>query len=169
MYFPYTPIKKNSIGSRVCQTFVIICRFFFKLEFPAEFLYNNPVIQSRGGCSVRARLLSFLLAVLCLLLPLLSLLFTGCERSATRYAEIQQYHAESLTLSAAPADSITRFSNKVSRFINRYPDATADPLYPAIIENINQAWLRISIELSDSSWLDPIILDFTFGENGGAQ
>ena len=85
-------------------------------------------------------------------LPLIffiALLAVSCEKEVTRYPEIQAYHAESLTLYVASADSVGNFSQKVQSFVVRHPDATQDPLYPEIQQNIKHNLLRLSITVND--------------------
>ena len=67
----------------------------------------------------------------------------------TRYPEIQAYHAESLNLTVASADSVSKFSTKVKTFVAHHPDAAQDPLYPVIQQNIKQNLLRLSITIND--------------------
>ena len=67
------------------------------------------------------------------LILLLALLTVSCEKELFHYAEITEYHAESQQLDVATTDSIARF----------------DPLYPEILNNINNAKLKITIIFHD--------------------
>ena len=85
-------------------------------------------------------------------LPLIfSILFltASCQKEQTRYPEIQAYHVESLNLYVASADSVGNFSQKVQAFVVHHPDATQDPLYPVIQQNIQKNLLRLSITIND--------------------
>ena len=87
-------------------------------------------------------------------LPLIfSILFltASCQKEQTRYPEIQAYHAESQNLRVATADSVAHFSQKVKTFVVHHPDATQDPLYPVIQQNIRQNLLRLHITIN-SDW-----------------
>ncbi|MCR5643301.1 MAG: hypothetical protein K6G32_08205 [Prevotella sp.] len=99
---------------------------------------------------------------MCLLLCLLPLGFSSCEQPRLHYAELEAYYAESQQLSAAPRDSIVRFSRKVQGFITRNPDATGDPLYPKIKSNIS-----LSLRLTDSSWGEDRTITFGGDTTGG--
>ena len=83
------------------------------------------------------------------LILLLALLFVSCEKELFHYAEITEYHAESQQLDVATTDSIARFSSKVQGFVAQHPDAKDDPLYPEILNNINNAKLNITIIIHD--------------------
>jgi hypothetical protein len=78
------------------------------------------------------------------------------------YAELEAYYAESQQLSAAPRDSILRFSRKVQGFVTRNPDAAGDPLYPKIKSNIS-----LSLRLTDSSWGEDRTITFGGDTTGG--
>ena len=86
-------------------------------------------------------------------------LTASCEKEVTRYPEIQAYHAESQNLRVATADSVALFSQKVKTFVVHHPDATQDPLYPVIQQNIRQNLLRLSITINDE-WDDDIYQQF---------
>ncbi len=79
--------------------------------------------------------------------------FASCsgESDAPRYAEMQDYYTESIRLPQVTIDSVTLFSRKVDTFVGLHPDATDDPLYPQIRNNIRQASLRFTIEV-DTAW-----------------
>ena len=87
------------------------------------------------------------------------LLTASCEKELTRYPEIQAYHAESLNLNVASADSVGNFSQKVQGFAVRHPDATQDPLYPVIQQNIQQNLLRLHITINDE-WDGETTIEF---------
>ena len=93
---------------------------------------------------------------------LAGLTFNSCEKVILRYAEMQQYHQESLTLAETSLDSISRFSQKVDGFVNLHPLAKEDPLYPEIEQNINQA--RLIIRIDGEVWDDDVHIEFEFGE-----
>lgn len=76
-----------------------------------------------------------------------------------RYQEMVAYHAESLNLSSAAADSVSRFSQKVTSFVRQHPAAAEDPLYPEIKKNIHQCWLRLNIT-ADDEWDGETDIDF---------
>lgn len=97
-----------------------------------------------------------------LFLLLLPLGFSSCEQPRLHYAELEAYYAESQQLSAAPRDSIVRFSRKVQGFVTRNPDATEDPLYPKIKSNIS-----LSLRLTDSSWGEDRTITFGGDTTGG--
>ena len=88
-------------------------------------------------------------AFLCLALSSLFITFFSCEKEVLRYQEMVAYHAESLNLSSAAADSVARFSQKVTSFVRQHPAAAEDPLYPEIKKNIQQCWLRLNINIDD--------------------
>ena len=95
-------------------------------------------------------------------LPLIffiALLSASCEKEFTRYPEIQAYHAESLNLYVASADSVGNFSQKVQAFVVHHPDATQDPLYPVIQQNIRQNLLRLHITINDD-WDGETTIEF---------
>ena len=93
---------------------------------------------------------------------LAGLTFISCEKAILRYAEMQQYHQESLTLAKTSLDSIGRFSQKVDAFVCLHPSAKEDPFYPEIEENISQA--RLTIHIDDKDWSDDVHVEFEFGE-----
>ncbi len=76
-----------------------------------------------------------------------------------RYQEMVAYHAESLNLQTAAADSVTRFSQKVTFFVRQHPAAAEDPLYPEIKNNIHQCLLRLNITVDDE-WCGENNIDF---------
>ena len=76
-----------------------------------------------------------------------------------RYQEMVAYHAESLNLSSAAADSVSRFSQKVTSFVRQHPAAAEDPLYPEIKKNIHQCLLRLNITVDDE-WGGENDIDF---------
>ena|GEM_PF-3168177 len=87
------------------------------------------------------------------LLITLPFAFASCDSEQTvSYEELVQYHAESLNLPAATADSIYRFSKKVTAFVSQHPDAKTDPLYPQIEENIHAAATKLNLDFS--TWKD---------------
>ena len=95
-------------------------------------------------------------------LPLIffiALLSASCQKEQTRYPEIQVYHAESLNLRVATADSVALFSQKVKTFVVHHPDATQDPLYPVIQQNIRQNLLRLHITINDE-WDGETTIEF---------
>ena len=96
-------------------------------------------------------------AFLCLVVPLFFL--ASCEKKVMRYQEMVAYHAESLNLSSAAADSVSRFSQKVTSFVRQHPAAAEDPLYPEIKNNIHQCLLRLNITVDDE-WGGETDIDF---------
>lgn len=92
----------------------------------------------------------------------LPILFIGCEKEIPRYAEMQEYHQESITLQQTSLDSVSRFSKKVAHFVDLHPRAKDDTLYPEIEENIRKA--RVFFHMTDGSWDDDIRWEFGFGE-----
>ena len=91
-------------------------------------------------------------------LALLSLLFIplsfSCtsEASPDAYPELHQYYAESEGWATAVvgSDSIRRFQLKLGDYILQHPQAQESTLYPLIQQNIQQALLRVTIEVDDS-------------------
>ena len=86
---------------------------------------------------------------LCLCLSLFLLVLAGCEKEVMRFQEMVAYHAESLNLPAASADSVCSFTHKVQAFVSQHPVASEDPLYPQIQQNIRKAQLRLNITIND--------------------
>ena len=76
---------------------------------------------------------------------LLPFVLGSCEKEVVRYQEMVEYHAESMNLPAATADSVTSFAQKVQLFVSQHPAAAEDPLYPKIQQNTEQCWLRIKM------------------------
>ena len=94
------------------------------------------------------------------LLLALPFAFASCDSEQTvSYEELVQYHAESLNLPAATADSIYRFSKKVTAFVSQHPDAKTDPLYPQIEENIHAAATKLNLDFG--TWKDDSIGDIS--------
>ena len=62
---------------------------------------------------------------------------------------MQAYYAESCNLCVAATDSVQRFTQKFDAFVTQHTDATDDPLYDRICDNIQSAWIRISITLNE--------------------
>ena len=86
--------------------------------------------------------------------------FASCDSEQTvSYEELVQYHAESLNLPAATADSIYRFSKKVTAFVSQHPDAKTDPLYPQIEENIHAAATKLNLDFG--TWKEDSIGDIS--------
>ena len=65
---------------------------------------------------------------------------------------MQAYYAESCNLGVATTDSVQHFTQKVNTFVTQHTDASADPLYPRIQENIRSASFRLNITIDDE-WL----------------
>lgn len=65
--------------------------------------------------------------------------------------KIADYHAESQNLYVASADSVGKFTQKVKNFVASHPDATQDPLYPDLQQNIQQNLVRLSITV-ETDW-----------------
>lgn len=82
-------------------------------------------------------------------LLLLPVSFASCEKDVEHYAEMQQFHAESLTLQQVATDSVARFAQKVDAFVTLHPAAQGDPLYPEIQQHISDALFRITITIHD--------------------
>ena len=114
---------------------------------------RNIVIRQWGG--------AFLFKALRTLPLIFSILFltASCQKEQTRYPEIQVYHAESLNLRVATADSVALFSQKVKTFVVHHPDATQDPLYPVIQQNIRQNLLRLHITIN-GEWDGETTIEF---------
>ena len=70
-----------------------------------------------------------------------------------------QYHAESLNLPAATADSIKRFSTKVEAFVAQHPTAKDDYLYTKIQTNIHDAFTHLSLDFD--TWQEDSIGDIS--------
>ena len=122
-----------------------------KLPPPTSLCDNNIRRNSLGSC--RPALLHQAYAFcgrasLCLALAVLPLL-AGCEKDLVRYEEIRQYHQESKTLQQVEADSVNRFTQKVDAFVAVHTDATDDPLYPEIRQNIEDALVKFVITVQD--------------------
>ena len=116
-------------------------------------LFWNQVIRQWGGVfSVKAlRTLPLIFSIL--------FLTASCQKEQTRYPEIQAYHAESQNLRVATADSVALFSQKVKTFVVHHPDATQDPLYPVIQQNIRQNLLRLHITIN-GEWDGETTIEF---------
>ena len=99
-------------------------------------------------------------AFLCACLLMVAVALHSCEQAPLRYTEIEEYYTESLALPTATADSVGRFSQKVTAFVAAHPAAADDPLYSAINANIRRALLQIATH--DPSWGDDINLRFNF-------
>ena len=113
-----------------------------KATFPA-LLHSAYTRVGRASLYLTDRGLA---AALCLaVLPLL----TACEKDVVRYEEIRQYHQESKTLQQVEADSVNRFTQKVDAFVVVHADATDDPLYPEIRQNIEDALVKFVITVQD--------------------
>ena len=92
---------------------------------------------------------------------LLCLGISSCEKQAedVRYPEMVDFHAESFGLYQVESDSVSRFSQKVDAFVVQHPTAAADPLYPEILQNIQNNSLRISITI-DTTWDGEYYVEF---------
>lgn len=90
-------------------------------------------------------------SILFIILIIVSFLCLACskETSVTHYPEMQAYYAESCNLGVAATDSVQRFALKVDAFVTQHTDATDDPLYDRICDNIQSAWIRISITINE--------------------
>ena len=120
----------------------IISLSLTKATFPA-LLHSAYTRVGRASLYLTVRGLA---AALCLaVLPLL----TACEKDLVRYEEIRQYHQESKTLQQVEADSVNRFTQKVDAFVAVHTDATDDPLYPEIRQNIEDALVKFVITVQD--------------------
>lgn len=96
-----------------------------------------------------------------LLLALLPLGFSSCEKPDVVHGELEGYYDESTRLSVCTADSITRFSAKVTAFVAAYPEAKDDELYPRIKANVRDAWLQVTV--NGTGWDGEETIGFTFG------
>ena len=87
-------------------------------------------------------------------LILVSFLYVACSKdtSVSHYPEMQAYYAESCNLGVATTDSVQHFTQKVNTFVTQHTDASADPLYPKIVGNIQSACFRLNITIDDE-WL----------------
>lgn len=117
----------------------------------------KPSYKAVGGAFSKA--FGFVAPRTLSLIFFIALLSASCEKEVTRYPEIQAYHVESLNLYAASADSVGNFSQKVKTFVVHHPDATQDPLYPEIQQNIKQNLLRLSITINDE-WDGETTIEF---------
>ena len=95
---------------------------------------------------------------------LLCLGISSCEKDVeeiedVRYQEMVDFHAESFGLYQVESDSVSRFSQKVDAFVVQHPAAAADPLYPEILQNIQNYSLRISITI-DTTWDGEYYIEF---------
>ena len=92
---------------------------------------------------------------------LLCLGISSCEKQVedVRYQEMVDFHAESFGLYQVESDSVSRFSQKVDAFVVQHPAAAADPLYPEILQNIQNYSLRISITI-DTTWDGEYYIEF---------
>jgi hypothetical protein len=72
---------------------------------------------------------------------------------------MQAYYAESCNLGVANGDSVQRFKQKVDAFVAQHTSAAGDPLYPQIVGNIRNAWIRLNITLDDE-WLPDLNVPF---------
>ena len=127
----------NLLNCRVSHSHVSLCnigRTSLFRNFVTPLLYRASAFCGRA----------FLLLLLALPHALV-----GCEKDMVRYEEMVQYHAESQQLPQVAADSVARFSHKVDAFVGVHPDASDDPLYPVIQENIRQASLLFIITIDD--------------------
>ena len=90
-------------------------------------------------------------SILFIILIIVSFLCLACskETSVSHYPEMQAYYAESCNLGVAATDSVQRFAQKVNAFVTLHTDATDDPLYDRICDNIQSAWIRISITINE--------------------
>ena len=92
---------------------------------------------------------------------LLCLGISSCEKQAedVRFQEMVDFHAESFGLYQVESDSVSRFSQKVDAFVVQHPTAAEDPLYPEILQNIQNNSLRISITI-DTTWDGEYYIEF---------
>ena len=125
-----------------------------------------PPVSSATYCNVEAtashkahihallhKVYTYCSRVFLFMLLALPFAFASCDSEQTvSYEELVQYHAESLNLPAATADSIYRFSKKVTAFVSQHPDAKTDPLYPQIEENIHAAATKQNLDFG--TWKD---------------
>lgn len=97
-----------------------------------------------------------------MLLALLPLGFSSCEKPDVVHGELEGYYDESTRLCACTTDSVTRFSSKVKTFVADFPEAKDDPLYPPILRNIHDAWMLLDV--NGTGWDGEITIGFTFGD-----
>lgn len=141
--------KYNSLIHREFPPPVASCRN--NKHYSPQHHYHALLHQALTCCGRAFPCLLFLLS--------LSFTFGSCSKEVMRYAEIRQYHAESLTLHAVTTDSVTRFSEKVNFFVAQHPAAKEDPLYPEIQQNISQSLLRITLTINDE-WAGKEYINF---------
>lgn len=77
---------------------------------------------------------------------IVSFLCVACEKEISHdYPELQAYYAESCQLPEVTRDSVLRFTNKVADFVDVYPEAKYDPIYPDIVNNVNHVLFGVWI------------------------
>lgn len=64
---------------------------------------------------------------------------SSCSKDNRDCNIMLNYYDESTHLPAATTDSIHRFATKVETYVIKNPEEKANPLYPAIKQNITQA------------------------------
>lgn len=69
----------------------------------------------------------------------LSFASSCCKTDDRDFSVMLNYYEESTHLPAATTDSIHRFATKVETYVIKNPEEKANPLYPAIKQNITQA------------------------------
>lgn len=82
------------------------------------------------------------------IVSVLPLLF-GCEKDIND--AMRDYYLESQNLQNVTIDSVILFSQKVDKYITRFPEEKEHHLYPKIQANIKTASLRITIT-ADTTW-----------------
>ena len=83
------------------------------------------------------------------------LLFASCEQQSVQtdaYPELRDYYAESEGWATAVvgSDSIRRFQLKLGDYVLQHPQAQESDYYAKIQQNVQQALLRVTIQVDDS-------------------
>ena len=96
-----------------------------------------------------------------LLVFLFSMAMLACEKEVISegYPEVEAFYDESVKLSGADIDSISRFSEKISFFLHQNPDCNEHTLLPVIRKNVRTAVLTITA-ICDTTWANERVVTF---------
>lgn len=98
-----------------------------------------------GGKTLNISVLRFATFPLVLII-IVSFLCLACEKEISHdYPDMQAYYAESCHLPEVTRDSVLRFANKVADFVDLYPEAKYDPVFPDIVNNVNNVLFGVCI------------------------
>ena len=96
-------------------------------------------------------------AIYLILLMGLGIVFPSCSKTSIEDFPIMEvFYAESVNLPSVTADSVNHFKIKFNGFVAANPSAKQHSKYQPIMDNIQAAYLRITLTV-DTAWQDTTI------------